>query len=97
MVLWPEMPRDDASEYRRKHDAADGHVKAVETGQHEECRTIGAGREPEVEFPVGMAILEDLEAEEGEAQGDRRRHPQDELGSLVPDQRPVGKRHRDPG
>ena len=47
---------------------ADGHVEAVEAGQHEEGRAVSAGGELEVQLAIGMRVLVGLEGEEQQAQ-----------------------------
>ena len=58
------MPERD----EQQHQHADEHVEAVEAGQHEEGRAVGARAQLQVQLAVGVHVLVGLEAEEGDAQ-----------------------------
>src|SRR5690606_38794459 len=76
MPLRREMAAQHAQPYDEQHDRSDQHVEAVEAGQHEERRPVNAGRiEAQAEILIGVDVLFRLEAEEQEAEQERRREP----------------------
>ena len=76
-VKWPFM-QPDRDEQQHQH--ADEHVEAVEAGQHEEGRAVGARAQLQVQLAVGMHVLVGLEAQERDAEQHRQPHEDDRRG-----------------
>src|SRR4051812_26700628 len=91
------MPGDAAKKNHDQHYGADGHVKAMKTGQHEKRRAVCAARELQIELAVGMRVLEDLEAYEQKSKDHGQDETPDELRAVVleePPMRPCDRRTR---
>ncbi len=61
-----------AAQDHGNHDRAQRHMQPVETGQHEESRTVYATVQGQVHFLVGVNVFVCLQADEAETQHDRR-------------------------
>ena len=57
VIVGPEVTSKTPAKYDNQHDGADGHVEAVEAGQHEEGGAIGPHRQGEVELMEGVVVL----------------------------------------
>src|SRR5690606_5780404 len=82
VVIRSEVPLDHAVQHHCQHDAANGHVETVETGQHKEGGAIDTGSELQVQVTVSMDVLVRLHAHEDRAQQHRRGQPYDGLAAV---------------
>lgn len=67
MVIWLEMAFHGAEHDYREHDGAKGYMKTVKSGQHEESGPEHSRSQLEVELTVGVNVLKNLKAQEGES------------------------------
>ena len=96
MVL-AEVALQHAQPDHRQHDRAQGHVQAMEAGQHEEGRAVDAAAQGEVELVVGLDVLVRLEVQEGGAQQHGQAQEQQNPAAMPGAQGVVGDRHGDAG
>ena len=89
VMLGREVPFDAAEQDHREHDRAQGHVEAVETGQHVEGGTVDATTQREVQLRVRMAVFVGLKPDKQETQHDGGSQAPDELRTVTLLQAPV--------
>ena len=78
-----EVPFYDAEPDYRQHDCADRNVHAMKTGQHEERRTIDAGRHLEVVVLVGLDVLSALQVDKHETKQEGHREKRRQYFALA--------------
>ena len=68
VAVWREVALDTANHDEEQHESANGHVEAVETGQHEEGGAENARSQFQVQIAVSVNVFISLEAHEDCAQ-----------------------------
>ena len=75
MLVGFEVPAHAAEHDNRQHDGAQGHVHAVESGQHEKGGPVNSGTEGQPQVLVSLLVFSHLEIKEYETQRYRQAQP----------------------
>ena len=79
MVGGREVAACRTCQHHTQHDGADQHMRAMESGEHEEGRAVDAGGQPQVLHGVGIPVFVRLQAEEQGAQRHREAQADDQV------------------